>query len=810
METFITIFKSKEPCNKKKDKYGNDIPNAFYGGTAITQAVAGMGDFENILKKVSEHPNLCISLGYFPNTKDGDKFNIISKDKLDRRIKNGSLKPADREGFYTDKQGKLTTLRTKSRMTFSNIILIDKDNGSETIGQFDEWAENVNKIIPGFKDAEKVIKLSNSARLDPAKAYKLHIFAWAQNPMDLYDFGDRCSSKAYAQGLAVDEKSEKKEHLKNIIFDTKVFSPERIVYEGQPVYIGHEVGSTHIEYRKGNPVIDTTTIQAIEGYGKFKKVTSEVVNADGSTSEKTFQRVNTEAVYGEITLDTPKIYIAKDAQRTPQTEPVTIREILEQDLINKNGDRDGKLCCQIPIEIRDSKSMNGIIRKRDDGSVFLIDNGTKIRYEVNDPDLKNDITDKYYFNKPSNKYYDRNSGALLVAQAVNQCEEGEYNGKEYISPTALFKKNEGISVDGITWEPFLVGDEKELITINGSLYANTYQPPAYLEPDGDDSKIALYLKVITHIIPSEKERNVFLDHMAYTMQFPHKKINWQILLHGKTGIGKDTIVRPLSKYFGDMYEDVDVDDDESVKWGDYRARKKVITFQEVHRPQDRKFTNNLKTLAASTASGMMRINLKGGIQLVQKNLCSMYPMSNYPDPFYISYDDRRWFAINAMEIEALEEEFYTELYDWLDNKNGCELVSKWLLSRELSHFNVGRLPFITDARNALVEESQSDVYHSTGASITLKDGVFDERITVFTTSMLKEQLESTGRKKVKESYLSQELKSLGIKNLGQKTKTIDSHKQTARLWANPNSTKKIKPSWDEYVRCLGLFKTQII
>lgn len=235
---------------------------------------------------------------------------------------------------------------------------------------------------------------------------------------------------------------------------------------------------------------------------------------------------------------------------------------------------------------------------------------------------------------------------------------------------------------------------------------NTYIPPERIEPIGDGSILGPWWELVTHIVPQDEERYMFLQHMAATVQQPQRKINWQILIQGAAGIGKDALLTPVVRYFGSAAAEVSKEELDA-GWGDTRAHKKVLVFSEVWRPGDRQFANSIKTLAADTASGLDKLNLKGGSIIEQRNLYSIYCMSNHEDALHIDPDERRWFVLQAFNIPVMPVGWYVEYYNWID-RGGWKNVISWLMALDLSDFAWGRLPFHTEASAQLREAGRSN------------------------------------------------------------------------------------------------------
>ena len=85
----------------------------------------------------------------------------------------------------------------------------------------------------------------------------------------------------------------------------------------------------------------------------------------------------------------------------------------------------------------------------------------------------------------------------------------------------------------------------DIIELDGVYFANTYTG-IKLEPVSGD--VSLWLELCRHIYGEQTE--YVLDHWAFTIQQPLKKIRWQILVQGPTRTGKSLTVRPLIKIWG--------------------------------------------------------------------------------------------------------------------------------------------------------------------------------------------------------------------------------------------------------------------
>jgi len=389
------------------------------------------------------------------------------------------------------------------------------------------------------------------------------------------------------------------------------------------------------------------------------------------------------------------------------------------------------------------------------------------------------IVSRYLHIKTMHKFLDRQNFTIIAPEALNQ----SWNSGDEQAQVA-FKDAGGHSVDELTWQPCSYGGQAQEIISKGSLVqANTYQKPDDVPDLFDGVDVSPYIKHTEFLIPDPDERKAVLDHMAFTMQHPEIKIQWQILLFGMQGTGKDTLLLPLADYFKSMYRDVKAADDNANQWGDTFFKKKVLVYQEVFRPRDKKFSNELKTLASSTAGGRDELNIKGKGQVSQPNMYSMYMFSNHEDPLHIEEGDRRIFPVGDHDIKQPAEAYFTLLYDWLDDRGGRLAVVRWLLTRDVSRaqFNPNRLPFHTKARGEIIDHSRSESRLAIEEELVLRRGVFAATISCFTSKMLGKILNNRGERFANTSAISQELGKMGIQKLD-RTRVNNSD---IRLWVNP-------------------------
>jgi hypothetical protein len=108
-------------------------------------------------------------------------------------------------------------------------------------------------------------------------------------------------------------------------------------------------------------------------------------------------------------------------------------------------------------------------------------------------------------------------------------------------------------VEQMTWAPGFPLTIRDRLVLEGGWFDrrgvtcfNLYRPPTVGE--GDPTKAALWVDHLRLIYPSDS--NHILDWLAQRVQHPQDKINHALVLGGKQGIGKDTLLEPVKYAIG--------------------------------------------------------------------------------------------------------------------------------------------------------------------------------------------------------------------------------------------------------------------
>jgi len=258
------------------------------------------------------------------------------------------------------------------------------------------------------------------------------------------------------------------------------------------------------------------------------------------------------------------------------------------------------------------------------------------------------------------------------------------------------------SLVGLTYAP----GESILCARDGLVYGNRWRDARPLAVAGD---VSPWLAHAERMIPDEREREHVLNVMAFKIQNPNRKINHAVLHGGAPGAGKDTLWAPfLWAIGGDALVNVSLVRNEELtsQWG-YALETEVMVINELRQSEakDRRaLENQLKPLIAAPPD-MLPINRKGLHPYMALNRLFVLAYSNERVAINLPTEDRRWFVIwsDAGRMSPAES---VGLWAWYKS-GGMSHVAAWLRQRDVSAFNPGLPPMMTEAKAIMVEAGMS-------------------------------------------------------------------------------------------------------
>jgi hypothetical protein len=318
--------------------------------------------------------------------------------------------------------------------------------------------------------------------------------------------------------------------------------------------------------------------------------------------------------------------------------------------------------------------------------------------------------DDFYAYMPQHSYIFAPSRELWPASSVNARLSPVigFDGK-LIKPSVWLDQNR--PVEQMSWVPGnprlikdrLISEGGFIVRPDCSIF-NLYRPPTITPVRGD---VAPWLSLIRKIYPSETEHIVLW--LAHRVQRPHEKINHALVLGGKPGIGKDTMLVP-ARYAVGPWNCQSVTPKETL--GNFSGYLKAIILQ-VNEARDLgefdrfSFYDHMKIVIASPPD-VLRVNEKNLREYYIPNACGVVITTNHKtDGIYLSADDRRHFvAWSDLELKEFNLGYWKDLYQWYSN-GGCEHFADYLANLNLAVFDPKAPPPKTQAFWEIVDASRA-------------------------------------------------------------------------------------------------------
>jgi hypothetical protein len=257
-------------------------------------------------------------------------------------------------------------------------------------------------------------------------------------------------------------------------------------------------------------------------------------------------------------------------------------------------------------------------------------------------------------------------------------------------------------VEQMTWAPGLpMLIENRLIDTGGWIDRsgcncfNLYRPPTLRH--GDPDQTGPWLEHVHCVYPADADHIV--TWLAHRVQRPHEKINHALVLGGKHGIGKDTLLEPVKQAVGPWnWHEVNPTAMLGRFTGFYKSVILRVSEARDLGDLDRfKFYDHTKTVIAAPPD-VLRVDEKNVREYPVPNVCGVIITTNHKsDGLYLPADDRRHFvAWSDCDKDDFEPDYWNELWRWY-YAGGFQHVAAYLASLDLTGFDAKAPPPKTEA-----------------------------------------------------------------------------------------------------------------
>jgi hypothetical protein len=333
--------------------------------------------------------------------------------------------------------------------------------------------------------------------------------------------------------------------------------------------------------------------------------------------------------------------------------------------------------------------------------------------------------------------------------------------------------------------------ESILCARDGIVYGNRWRDARPVPVAGN---VQPWLAHVERMIPDQRERAHVLDVMAFKVQYPNRKINHAVLHGGNPGSGKDTMWAPFFYAVGgESLKNVSLVRNEEItsQWG-YALEAEIMVVNELRQSEAkdrRSLENTLKPLIAAPPE-FLSVNRKGLAPYDLVNRLQVIAFSNERVAINLPSDDRRWFVIWS-DAKRMTDEDGAAMWSWL-NAGGKSAVAAWLHQRDVSAFNPGASPAMTEAKTIMVEAGMSGAESFLVDLMRQRIGEFSKGVVGAPWHALCDRLQGSvqGNVKIVQPALLHALKEAGWIDMGRlKSRRYDNKKH---IFCAPDMTDKGK------------------
>lgn len=229
----------------------------------------------------------------------------------------------------------------------------------------------------------------------------------------------------------------------------------------------------------------------------------------------------------------------------------------------------------------------------------------------------------------------------------------------------------------------------------GATVFNLYRPPTIVP--GDPDKAGPWVDQVRRVYPDAADH--VIKWCAQRVQTPGVKVNHALVLGGSQGIGKDTILEPVSRAVG-QWNVQEISPVAAIGRFNGFVKAVILRISEARDlgEMDRfAFYDHMKVFAAAPPD-VLRCDEKNLREHAVMNVCGVIITTNHKsDGIYLPPDDRRHFvAWSDADRSDFSEDYWRELWRWYGD-GGFEHVAAYLHALDLSDFDPKAPPPKTEA-----------------------------------------------------------------------------------------------------------------
>lgn len=286
-------------------------------------------------------------------------------------------------------------------------------------------------------------------------------------------------------------------------------------------------------------------------------------------------------------------------------------------------------------------------------------------------------------------------------------------GKQKSMPAlkAWIASHDRITADVLAWAPGAQQICRPPEVIDGGTRAfNTWSGiPSVTAPDDWQELAAPFVGHLTYLVPDDAERQRFTQWLAHIVRAPEVLPHTAYLMvTPQTGIGRNALASILVRVLrGYVAAGVDIASILDGRFNGRLSQKLLAIVDEVREGTGERRYQRGERLKSLVTEEHRQIDVKYGLQSVEKNCCRWLMFSNYLDALPFENSDRRIIVI-ANPTARKPPEYYARLYGHIDDPLFISSVRAYLDAVDLKDFRPGEHAPLNDAKAKALDAMMSD------------------------------------------------------------------------------------------------------
>lgn len=260
------------------------------------------------------------------------------------------------------------------------------------------------------------------------------------------------------------------------------------------------------------------------------------------------------------------------------------------------------------------------------------------------------------------------------------------------------------------------------VTVQGHQMWNLYAPSEIAPVDDFDfEKIRTFVEHMEFMFPNKRDREVFWDWMAMTVQRPEIRIPWAPLIISSQGVGKGFIYFCLSKILGTHNCEQILPDRLESQFNSFMDGSVLILIDEMKHGSRYNVADKLKSYISEQT---IEINEKGRKEKTRQIFCNFLIFTNHDNSTFIEEDDRR-FWVHKVPSGKQSPEYYQRIWNWaLEEPQSLNHLHKYLKDRDISKFRYATCPQVTEAKLRMIDSNKTELELDIVDAIEHRDDIF--------------------------------------------------------------------------------------